>query len=88
MKKAALKKKLEEAEEAAKVKAEQDKAILIFEALSKSEQEAIVNDILALIPKNQQVLYKPKTAQEDYYKLPPMIFKITDVMKQKYWNVV
>ncbi|MPX68913.1 replication initiation protein [Moraxella catarrhalis] len=87
-KKAALKKKLEEAEEAAKVKAEQDKAILIFEALSESEQEAIVNDILALIPKNQQVLYKPKTAQEDYYKLPPMIFKITDVMKQKYWNVV
>lgn len=87
-KKAELKKKLAEAEEAAKIKAEQDKAILIFEALSEVEQEAIVNDILALIPKNQQILYKPKTAQEDYYKLPPMIFKITDAMKEKYWNVV
>lgn len=86
-KKAALKKKLEEAEARAAAKAEQDKAILIFEALGEDEQEIIVNEILSAIPRNQQLLYKPKD-QQDYYKAPPMIFKITEAIKLKYWDVV
>lgn len=87
-KKAALNKKLKEAEEAAKVKAEQDKAILIFESLSEEERQAIVDGILADIPRNQQLLYKSKNAKNDYYKFAPMIFKITDAMKEKYWDMV
>lgn len=87
-KKAALKKKLEEAEEAAKVKAEQDKAILIFESLSEDERQTIVNDILADIPRSQHLLFMPKKAKDEYYKIAPMVFKITDAMKEKYWDMV
>lgn len=87
-KKAALKKKLEEAEEQAKTKAEQDKAILIFESLSDDERQAVVNGILADIPRSQHLLYMPKKAKHEYYKIAPMVFKITDVMKEKYWDMV
>lgn len=87
-KKLALKKKIEEAEEQARIKAEQDKAVLIFESLSEEEKETIINDILASIHPSQHLIYKPKKAEDGYYKLAPMIFKIVDVMKQKYGNML
>ncbi|MPY09006.1 replication initiation protein [Moraxella catarrhalis] len=80
--KAKLKADLAEAEKKAKEKAEQDKVILLFESLDDSEQIAILDKILASVPKNEKAFYKPKNADEYYYRFAPMIYKLVAEIKE------
>lgn len=80
---AKLKADLEEAERLAAQKAEQDKALLIFESLAYDEQRNILEGILSQIPKIEKLIYKPKN-DEFYYRKPPMLFKVVEFIKEQH----